>query len=336
MAYSGINILIGNACDMKCRYCLQTGDVVPANRQADISVFAEKFAQFLNGQMPKRIVFWGGEPMLYWRKIKKVLDLFKSMGVNPAEGFFITTNGQKMTEEYVQYVNNHTVWTTVSAHDWAFSQEQLDRIFQLDHFSLSSIIHHRNLEFWDLRKRFYVLEDRYGFKPRIYLHFLRANDGCAQEFYLTMADVDKLCDHLLNDVLTLAINGDDWAKWQCAQLLSERRREVAKGKGSKCVRSDRLSVDFHGNIYQCHHNFDAGNITGNIFHSYIPIVDAVSVVSPYCYSSSEECLSCKVFEECHGGCYLSNTHAVDCYLAKKLHEVYEAFEENLPMYWSRG
>lgn len=35
-----------------------------------------------------------------------------------------------------------------------------------------------------------------------------------------------------------------------------------------------------------------------------------------------------------GGCYLSNTHEVDCYLAKRLHEVYEFFSTHLPMHWN--
>ena len=326
MAYRAINILIGNACDMKCRYCLQTGTDVPANRQADISVFAEKLALSLDGAMPNRIIFWGGEPMLYWQKIRTILDLFEGFGIAPREGFFITTNGQKMTDEYVEYANSHTVWTTVSTHDWNFNDAQMGRIFQLDHFSLSAIIHHKQLYLWDLREKFYALEDKYGFKPRLYLHFVRANDGCSSEFYLTQSDVDTFCEHLLNDVLALAMRGDDWARWQCAQLLSERHKEQAKGQVSKCVRDDRLSIDLHGNIYQCHHNFDASNICGNLFERVIPIHSS-GTLNPHIYSESQACRECEIFEECHGGCYLSNTHDVDCYLAKCLHGVYQQLEK---------
>lgn len=333
MAYQALNILIGNACDMKCKYCLQTGIDVPANRPADLTFFAEQLALNLKGDMPKRIIFWGGEPMIYWRNIRQVLDLFEVVGIFPKEGFFITTNGQKMTDEYVQYVNSHRVWTTVSTHDWDFSEDQMTRIFQLDHFSLSAIIHHHQLFFWDLRERFYALEEKFGFKPRLYLHFVRANDGCMPEFYLTKSDVDVLCDHLLYDVMGLALRGDDWARWQCSQLLSDRNREVAKGQGSKCVRDDSLSIDLHGNIYQCHHNFDASNICGNLFKKTIPI-HPVGSISPHIYSDSQACRECEIFEECHGGCYLSNTHEVDCYLAKRLHEVYEIFSTHLPMHWN--
>ena len=144
---------------------------------------------------------------------------------------------------------------------------------------------------------------------------------------MTKADVDALCRHLLDDVVTLARLGDDWARWQCAQLLIEHRKEIAKGIGEKCVRSDRLSVDLHGNIYACHHNFDASNICGHLSRTVVPIRADHATVDPRRFSASEACRACDIFEECHGGCYLSNTHDVDCYLAKQMHTVYEAMKE---------
>lgn len=325
MAYQGINILIGTACDMRCPYCLQTGDEIVANRKADIHKFSESLAKYLNGEMPKRIVIWGGEPMIYWEKIKELFDAFRTNAIEPLEGYFITTNGLKMTDEYVEYVNERSVWTTVSAHDWRLPKTQWDKIFQLDNFSISSIIHHKHIDFWDLRRRYYEFEDQYGFKPRFYLHFLRANDGCSPKYYMTKDDVDKLCEHLMGDVITLASLGDDWARWQCNQLLADYLKELKKGNGEKCIREDRLTVDLHGNIYACHHNYDATNICGNLGSSIIPIIPE-QPINPRIFSSSEECQSCSIYNECHGGCYLSNTHDVDCYLAKRMHFVYEAMK----------
>lgn len=318
--------MIGSACDRRCPYCLQTGSTVPANQKADLNVFASKFAECLAGDTPKRIIFWGGEPMLYWETIKKLMDDFSERGILPREGFFVTTHGRRLTDEYVEYANTHSVWTTVSAHDWDFTDEQLDRIFRLDHFSISEIIAHGNINFWNLRKRYYELEARYGFKPRFYLHFLRANNGCAPECYLTKEDVDALVEHLLFDVIALAHKGDVWARWQCWQLLSELRKETSKGKGGKCVRDDRLSVDLHGNIYRCHHNFDASNICGNLFKRTIPIALKNSVDYER-FLKSNECRNCSIFYECHAGCYLSNTHDVDCYLAKRMSSVYSLMRQ---------
>lgn len=323
--YQCINLLIGSACNMRCPYCLQTGEDIPANRKADLTRFADLLAEHLKGEMPRRIIIWGGEPMVYWEKIQQLLSTLESVSIKPNEGYFITTNGMALTDQYVDYVNERSIWTTISSHNWSIPKAQWDRIFKLENFSISAIIHHNQITFWDLRRRFYEFEDEYGFKPHFYLHFLRANDGCSPEFYMTKTDVDTLCDHLVNDVITLANLGDDWARWQCNQLLFENRREIKKGKGEKCVRDDRISVDLHGNIYECHHNYDASNICGNLDKKKIHI-RSIKHVNPYRFSSTKECSSCEIYEECRGGCYLSNTHEIDCYLARKMHPVYEAMK----------
>lgn len=327
MHYRAVNLLIGTACDMNCPYCLQTGTDIPANRPSDIDAFVEQFKDFLGSSTIHRIVIWGGEPMVYWTKtVKPLLEGLIHAGICPKDKFMITTNGRKMADDYVKFANENPVWTTISAHEWGFTKEQEDRFFKLERFSISSIIHGKHISLFDLRAHFYRLLQSYLRPPRLYAHYVRANDGCAKEFYLTKANVDAFCFHLIKEVLPLALSGDMWARWQLAQLLSERRKELAKGNESKCILSDRLAIDLHGNKYECHHNYDAKNIIGNIFSKAIPIYPEEKHIDPFKYSDSASCRSCHVFNECHGGCYLSNTHEVDCYMAKKLHAVYTILE----------
>lgn len=327
MHYKAINLLIGTACDMHCPYCLQTGSDIPANRPADIASFIARFKAFLGDSTIHRIIIWGGEPMVYWAKtIKPLLTGLIEAGIVPQDKFMITTNGRKMTTDYVDFANANRVWTTVSAHEWGFTRDQEDRFFELERFSISSIIHGQHINLFDLRAHFYRLLQTYLRPPRLYAHYVRANDGCAKEFYLTKDKVDAFCTHLVKEVLPLALAGDMWARWQLAQLLSERRKELAKGNESKCILSDRLAIDLHGNKYECHHNYDAGNIIGNIFSKTIPIYSTEARINPFRYSDSEDCRACHIFQECHGGCYLSNTHEADCYLAKKLHAVFQILQ----------
>lgn len=325
--YKGINILIGNACDKKCAYCLQTGENVPANKTPDVDLFIEKLTENLNSEVPKKIIIWGGEPMVYWTRVKNIICKLQKAGINPVEGFFISTNGVKMSHDYVDFVNANPVWTTISTHDWDFSEEQMDLFFTLKHFSLAAIIHSKNLNFFGWRERFYYLFNKYERMPRMCLHFLRANDGCGKEFYMKRSDVDILVQHLMRDVYPMALHGDVWALWQLSQLIFNKNQDVNKKFGPKCVRPDRLSIDLHGNIYECHHNFDASNIVGNLFQKTFVIRDERKQVrSPTIFADSDKCQRCEIFDECRGGCYLSNTHDVDCYLAKRMHEVYERAE----------
>ncbi len=337
-----VNLMLGSACNLHCEYCLQTGQNVPANHKADEVAFAEKLVAFLRQkqtshsqaliELPDVIAFWGGEPLLYWKTITSLVATFDRLSFSPKRNYLFTTNGKTLSDEYVEFANEHRFWTTISSHDWNFDDDVLRRIFRLRNWSFSVIIHRQHLNFFSLRDRFYRLWDRFGVPPRFYLHFLRANDGCSPEFYLRKEDVDYLLHHLQNDVLPLVLSGDDWATVQCRQLLVERFKEKQKGnEGGKCVRSDRLAIDLHGNVYACHHNYDANNVTQNLFRKTIPIVQKgrTENLSPQRFSESKECQACSYFSECHGGCYLSKTHDVDCYLTKRLAPFYDQLAEIL-------
>lgn len=319
-----LNILIGSACDMKCPYCLQTNEKSEADRKSDPVQFANRLVEYLKGSNIRKIAYWGGEPMLYWERIKTIHRVLTEQKLIPTEKSIITTNGRKLTEDYVEYVNNNPdIFTVVSWHDGKFSDEQLKLIFQLNHFSISQIIHHFHTDMWDTRDLYWELYEKFGRFPHMAVHFLRANDGCGSEYYLTKEDVDRFCEHL-NEVVQLAAIGDQWALWQCAQLLYHRNR-LKPYEGPMCVRDELLSVDIHGNTYACHHNYDKSNITGNIFKKVIPIHPR-QPLSPRRFFDTEECQNCKAFEECRGGCYTSNTHEIDCYFAKKRYPIYKLME----------
>lgn len=326
MKYKLVNLLIGSACDMNCPYCLQTNERSPADHKADSLEFAYKLAGYLGGDRPDKISYWGGEPMLYWDKIKTIHRVLSEQSLTPSDKSIITTNGRKLSEDYVLYANAHPdIWTVVSTHGWGFTDEQTDRIFSLNNFSLSVLIHHHHLDLWEERDKYWELKERYGREPKICAHFLRANDGCSPDYYMTRGDVDKFCRHVSRDIIPMARMGDEWARWQCSQLLFERNRLIKRGEGCMCVRPDQLSVDLHGNRYNCHHNYDGSNITGNIFKKVIPITSAERP-DPERFYKTEECRNCDILEQCRGGCYTSNTHEIDCYFAKERAKLYSAIE----------
>ncbi len=329
MKYRQINILIGSACNMKCGYCLQTNGLSPADHKADPEKFAYMLAEYLGRDRPNRVSYWGGEPMLYWERIKTIHRILTEQKLVPIEKSIITTNGRALTDDYVEYANDHPdIWTTVSTHVWGFSDEQLDQIFRLKAFSLASLIHHYHLELWEEREKYWELKERYGINPRVCVHFLRANNGCSSDYYMSRDDVDAFCRHIRNDIIPMARLGDEWASWQCSQLLYERNRIILKGDGCMCVRPDQLSIDLHGNVYHCHHNYCQDNVVGNIFKKIIPISTAKRP-DPERFFKSNECQNCDILEQCRGGCYTSNTHEIDCYFARERSKLYSMMERIL-------
>lgn len=310
---------------MKCGYCLQTSEQAPADHKASPIEFVEKLIPVIGNTAPKEIFYWGGEPMLYWGKVKAIHSALKAKGIVPIKSI-ITTNGRRLTDDYVEYANsNPDIWTSVSCHGWDYTDEQLERIVRLKSFSFTELVHHYRTDLWELRDRFYEIQDRFGFSPNFCAQFLKANDGCSMDYYMTKEDVDKFCNHIRTEVIPMARLGDEWAQRQCSQLLYERNRTISKGIGPLCVRSDQLSIDLHGNVYNCHHNYCKTNIVRNVFEKVIPIQKADSLCGSR-FFNSEECQSCELLEQCRGGCYTSNTHEVDCYFAKERAKLYEIME----------
>lgn len=314
-----INLMLGTACDRHCDYCLQYSDNTVANKKANIDEFVSKLVNIL----PKEysIAMWGGEPMVYFDKIKRIVELLKKYNKIPKR-IGITTHGRTLTEEYVDFANvNKNVWTAVSCHGYDFTDDQLDRIFKLENFSFSELIYHGQVNTDHARDFTYRLMDKYEIFPHVWLHFVKATDHCDKSFYLTREDVDELCDHLIKDVFPRATLGDIYSQWLLNQLQREQIQRASKSKGAMCVNQDTLSVDLHGNIYNCHHNYDSSNIVGNILKKIIPIYSGNNV--PLKYFLSKECQSCECLNECRGGCYMSNNHEIDCYLQKRLYKVLE-------------
>ena len=244
--------------------------------------------------------------------------------------YVFTTNGRSLTDEYVEFANNHPDFrTVVSWHGGGFTDEQLDRIFRLKTVTLSEIITHYRRDLWDFRNWYWDLKERYG-GGLICAHYLRATDGCGPDYYMTRDDVDAFFGHVERDVLPMATWGDEWAGRQLSQLLWDRNRRLPQPSGAMCVRPDRLSIDLHGNEYLCHHDFAATNVIGNIFRG-IPIIPEEFLQETQKYWKDERCRKCPddVRLYCRGGCYLSKTHDIDCYLARRRGRTLRLIEKEL-------
>ena len=115
--FTALTLVLGSACNMKCRHCCQT-----PIRNACYDEAPEKITSMLMNfllscnpqkhEKPKQFVFWGGEPLLYWKFIKNfILRAEKETGRVSGDGFVfsLTTNGTLLTKEKVDFLNEHNV-----------------------------------------------------------------------------------------------------------------------------------------------------------------------------------------------------------------------------------
>lgn len=97
---------IGAACNLHCKYCLRD------NGKTRVSGFTDLMREFFRTLNPidtDAVVFTGGEPLLYWKRIIEALNYIPE-NVN----IRIISNGTLLTEEMVRVINERRICLAVS------------------------------------------------------------------------------------------------------------------------------------------------------------------------------------------------------------------------------
>lgn len=109
------------ACNLNCRYCYHAEwDVKPGKKEVMRSDVAHRAVDFLfdhaGGLEEVVLVFFGGEPLLNFKVIPKVVDYAcqKASEKGKKINFAITTNGTLLTQEIIDFFQDKNIGVTVS------------------------------------------------------------------------------------------------------------------------------------------------------------------------------------------------------------------------------
>ena len=105
---STIFIMLGHECNLQCKYCLQQ-DVVNIAMERQVNPMLYNFiietAKSQNSML--HVQFYGGEPLVFWDKVKEIVLKIEEMGKPDNLYFTMITNGKLFDEEKVKFVNEH-------------------------------------------------------------------------------------------------------------------------------------------------------------------------------------------------------------------------------------
>lgn len=109
-----VRIVMGFECNYKCKYCSQqlTRDSHPESVLKKADSFLEVFLKTIKN--PRSIEFWGGEPLVYWKTLQKIVPPLRE--AYPTTTFRIITNGSLVTREIVDFLIKYKFVVSVS-HD---------------------------------------------------------------------------------------------------------------------------------------------------------------------------------------------------------------------------
>ena len=177
-----LNIFLGYACNFSCSYCLQELDAPDAvRRRHPIEPFIERVVPFVREKGLRRIDYWGGEPLLYWREISAIHAAFERAGL--AFDFVrITTNGSLLAPDFVGPMNDWSFYVVVSDHG-EFGHPAWDMVRRLKRSSISFLFTAETPVIWPLFEKLDRLEAEYGRPFWPYAHWVRTTRGCAPRYW---------------------------------------------------------------------------------------------------------------------------------------------------------
>jgi sulfatase maturation enzyme AslB (radical SAM superfamily) len=277
---------------------------------------------FLNNSLPlilasedREFAYWGGEPLLYWSLIVKTHEGLLNAGVVPSV-VKIVTNGSLLTDEIVNKLNEWNVFVVLSLHE-GYGEVNWSAAVRLKQCSISNLFTAKTPDIIPVAKKVVQLFDQYGRLFYPYISWVLSVGDCAEEFrFVSREQIDTHLSHLY-EIAELRISGNkiawgllephfnSWSK----DLLNESPITAHCGEGK------RINIDGDGVRYICHHSI----------RPELKLPENTDLMRRFV--DSNECKVCQLVRWCKGCCPLSETHDIDCYLKKRLHELFTFMSE---------
>ena len=307
-----LKIQLGLSCNYACSYCSQAFQIADAtvSKLADVEHFLTELDGWIT-EAPEKIELWGGEPFLYWAKIKRLIPALSERF--PAAQFLVITNGSLLDSEKLKFIARYDICVGIS-HDGP--GQHLRGPDPLDHPEKSRWIKA-------------LLAERPGKTSFNAVLTRDHHDLRALKAWFTERvgpDVSVGLEGVVNvyDAATAigtgrfepaALNSLTWSIFEAlvedpnAFGLGERvnefyksitRRRPIEALGQKCGmdREDTIAVDLRGNVMTCQNTGAKG--AHKIGH--VADFDAIALDTATHFAHRKECMSCPVVQLCKGSC----------------------------------
>lgn len=312
--------MLGEACDFKCRHCVQH----PAHNhlKKHPSNTCIKYIQHLADIRPKGLkrirstidlVFFGGEPLLYWDTIKEVVEKLDRDNIR----YTVISNGSRLTQEMVDYLNEHDICFALS-NDGRQTTKVRDRnlledgVFlslfsQIKKKSIATTVHAYNQDLYDL---WAYLDEKVGDLPITY-EFLVLNWSMPKDIYeYDYPKWEQTCKQIKENLIKAYKETEgNIGHLREAQLFSNQIQRCFRFLDGKAEfpfcgsYRQTVNIDLDGNHYLCHNGFQkfaSCEMPGTkVAKEAAMHFTALRVIQ------NKPCQDCEALPFCHEGCPFS-------------------------------
>lgn len=341
-SFSKVYLMLGEACDFHCRHCLQHPSHNHFNKHPSEKLI--KYLQHLARLRPRNsmriqptldIIFFGGEPLLYWNAIKEVVSQLTEDNITLS----IVSNGSMLDKDKVKYLNEHKIHFALS-HDGKYTdkvrdyniledQDFVDLFKQVESKSISTTLHAYNQDLYSLwnylNNKVPGINIGYNF---LVLNWDMPEDIYSYDFSLWEKSMDMVIHNLFEAYKNTT---EDISNLPEAQLISpyiKRRFAYYRGKAKipACeAYRNIINLDLDGNHFLCHNGFCKFS---ECSQSGAKVAQEAQIhFGKLRVESKKPCQGCEAHDICWEGCPFtkwSKMQEKQCHFmkifAKKIHE----------------
>lgn len=326
-------MVLTEVCNLACNYCflgngknnkehnLKVMDEAIAEKS--LNVFIEESLLSCNdNNISREIIFYGGEPLINFRVLKFIVELYKKYRIDgfcPFEiTFSIITNGTLITHDIAQYLKENNINVSLSLDGPTFKANE-NRILKStkecaynDILKGLSILQKNNCIFG---LSYTLSEQSLEVKEEDLLKFLIENKIYSISFNTLICDEDLKIESYYDNVVTYIINF-----WELARnngIVEDRMSRKIKAFATReflyndCAATAGCQLCFYpdGTIRICHGcKKGDSNTNWNIFDSKnMKYAEREEIFAWTKYSPifNKECQYCPAISICGGGCVLN-------------------------------
>lgn len=297
-----LKIQLGLGCNYSCSYCSQGGQKEDATSSKD----AEEFSLDFVTDQPDKIELWGGEPLLYWKKIEAIVPKIDAKW--PGVRRSLVSNGTLLTPERVDWLFDHGFSLALS-HDgpgqslrgpdpledeytlgvWKYAIEKFG-----DRISINSVLTAKNFDLFMLWMWF---EQRLG-EVKINVEDVVTDYGGAKMSDEDLRNIYQSVKKHASSGLAMAFPRMRWTMLQFIESLAIAKPLIGGGQACGMDRKNQLAVDLHGNVLTCQNTgAESGHKIGTVSN-----LESVALNTSTSYMNRPNCMRCPVVHLCYGSC----------------------------------
>ena len=325
-----VYIKLGSACNLHCKYC---------HAEESSFQFNSEILPILKKYGVKHIVFGGGEPLLYWDTIRKIIEYF-----GHDVQYKMVSNGTLFTEDIVDFCNEYRVKVSISLDGlhttrdmskpirWDLIKKLWSTMTAVTFYKETSNIR-ESLESLNETKKKYLTV-----KPFIWSSFPNfvhstektgiLSDRALAESYVRQ--MTELADEAFKDyVMVFKRKGlTVFLRRVFSEFIKEKNTQ-----GVSCCNNRKVCMLADGTICACPYTYE---VVGDIFH--FEEIDWNEIKTNYTH---DKCKNCSIFNICRNRCCMEITEN-QCYIMREMNKnikelmqkyniSYEEYEEKSKM-----